>query len=122
MVKTQDFGHKFRGTHPVTIKVPKQRVHDALTGTIESSNGSRYWANIDVGEHSLGWANYFTAKFTTIDTGSTFRLTQKKLDHGLNILARKYFHIFADIMSESGDAMTGDALVQCALFGDIIYG
>jgi hypothetical protein len=41
---------------------------------------------------------------------------------GLGILAMKYPRHFADIMSGKWDACSGDALIQCALFGELRYG
>jgi hypothetical protein len=51
-----------------------------------------------------------------------FRLDLNAIQRGLGILASKYPHHFADIIAGNADADTGDALVQCCLFGDIIYG
>lgn len=121
--------HKFTATHPITIDVSEQMLHDQVTAAIEG--GSNYWARIDVGAHKLGWANYFTAKFTVIEVsdekagavrGHSYKLSVPKLLGGLGVLARKYPHHFCAILAENGDATTGDVLVQCALFGDIVYG
>lgn len=124
MTKTgnPDLDFKFRGRYQVTTIVTEQQLHDVLCSAVESSAGSRYWATIDVGKHKIGWANYFTAKFTTTDTETTYRLSVKKLVKGLNVLANKYPVIFANIINDTCDASTGDALVQCALLGRIIYG
>lgn len=103
--------------------------HDQVTSAIEG--GSNYWAKIDVGTHRSGWRNYFTAKFTIIEDsdvkagaikGKTYRLTLDKLKAGLQVLADKYPHHLKDIIAGTGDAITGDVLVQCALFGEIVYG
>lgn len=44
------------------------------------------------------------------------------LKRGVAILALDHPHIYADWISDNDDAMTGDALVQCAVLGDIVYG
>lgn len=44
------------------------------------------------------------------------------IERGLQVMHRDWYHHFADFMQGNGDATTGDVLVQCALFGDIIYG
>lgn len=49
-------------------------------------------------------------------------LTLGKVKKGLQILAKKYPHHWAAILEENTDMYTADAIVQCALFGDIIYG
>lgn len=108
----------------ITFKFSEGTFHDQITAAIEG--GSGYWARIDVGEHQPGWRNYFTAKFGEYDrNGRIFRwheLSLDKLKAGLQVLATKYPHHFIDIVRETGDATTGDVLVQCALLGDIVYG
>lgn len=49
-------------------------------------------------------------------------LTLEKLHKGVAILHDKFPHHYAAIITEDDDADIGDALLQCALFGDIIYG
>lgn len=51
-----------------------------------------------------------------------FFLNMTRIKRGLTILAKKYPHHFKDIIDENTDMITADCLVQCALFGDIIYG
>lgn len=113
----------------IKFKLSEGTFHDQVTSAIEG--GSSYWARIDVGKHEPGWRNYFTAKFTTMEIsdekagavqGKTYELSLDKLKTGLQILADKYPFHFSDILQEEGDATTGDVLVQCALFGDIVYG
>lgn len=41
---------------------------------------------------------------------------------GLQIMADKYPWHFANFIGDNMDAETGDVLLQCALFGDIVYG
>lgn len=50
------------------------------------------------------------------------RLDAASLARGLKILGEKYPHHLAAIVGESGDAITGDVLIQCATIGDIKYG
>lgn len=113
----------------ITFKLSEGTFHDQITSAIVT--GSNYWARIDVGEHQPGWRNYFTARFTVTKVsdkakgatkGQTYELSLDKLKTGLQVLATKYPDHFNDIIREMGDAITGDALVQCALFGDIVYG
>ena len=110
------------------FKLSEGTFHDQITSAIEG--GSNYWARVDVGKHEPGWRNYFTAKFTVEEIsdekagaiqGRTYELTLDKLKAGLHILADKYPHHFKDVIQETGDATTGDVLVQCALFGEIVY-
>lgn len=114
----------------IKLKLSEGTFHDQVCAAIES-DGSSYWASIDVGQHELGWRNYFSAKFKVIEDsdetkgaiqGQTYELSLDKLKAGLQVLAAKYPHHLCDILAENGDATTGDVLVQCALFGDIVYG
>jgi hypothetical protein len=113
----------------IKFRLSEGTFHDQVTAAIEG--GSNYWARVDVGEHQPGWRNYFTAKFTIIEIsdekagaikGQTYELSLDKLKAGLQVLAEKYPHHFGDVIREMGDATTGDVLVQCALFGEIVYG
>lgn len=103
----------------LTFHLSEGTFHDHVTTSVEG--GSNYWARIDVGEHQPGWRNYFTAKFTTVE-GKTYELSLDKLKAGLQIVADKYPHHFKDIIEQDGDATAADVLVQCALFGEIVYG
>ena len=49
-------------------------------------------------------------------------LTKFKLHDGLRIMANKHHQYFADILINDTDTTTADVFIQCALFGDIIYG
>lgn len=113
----------------LTFRLSEGTFHDQVTTSVEG--GSNYWAHIDVGKHQPGWRNYFTTKYTIIGDsdekagaiqGETYELSLDKLKAGLEIVADKYLHHFKDIIGETGDATTADVLVQCALFGKIVYG
>lgn len=49
-------------------------------------------------------------------------LTYDKIKHGLNILNKKYPRHWCDYVTYNDDFYTMDALIQCSLFNDIIYG
>lgn len=53
----------------------------------------------------------------------TYRLDRQTVEKGLQALAdsEKYAHHFADIVADNCDAITGDVLVQFALFGTVVY-
>lgn len=48
-------------------------------------------------------------------------ITLASLAKGLDIIASEYPHHMADILKRNYDAVTGDVLVQCAVFGKIVY-
>lgn len=37
-------------------------------------------------------------------------------------MAEKFPDHFGDLMSENGDSITDDVLIQCIVLGDIVYG
>jgi hypothetical protein len=60
-----------------------------------------------------------------ISAGSSPRIFELRLDviaHGIEVLASRYPRHFADLINENGDLITADVLVQCCLFGDVVYG
>lgn len=57
-----------------------------------------------------------------VDADKIKLVTMDTLREGLAILSEKYPHHAADIVNDNPDAGTGDALLQCAIFGDLIYG
>ena len=90
---------------------------------------SNYWARQMDGKPSPfrsdedGFRPDFDVEITDIEAGGKkHRLTLPILRRGLQIMADKYPAYFADIVAENDDATTGDVLLQCALFGELIYG
>jgi hypothetical protein len=49
-------------------------------------------------------------------------ITRSQVREGLAICARDYPHVFHKHMNEEGDALDDDALVQCIVFGKVVYG
>jgi hypothetical protein len=52
----------------------------------------------------------------------TMRLDAAAIQKGLAVLAEKYPWHLAAMLADNADAETGDALLQCSLFGEMIYG
>lgn len=57
----------------------------------------------------------------TID-GDKVELYLKLLKHGLERMSVDVPHQFAEFMRENEDAITADVFLQCALFGEEVYG
>lgn len=54
---------------------------------------------------------------------STVRpVNRETITEGLRVMAAKYTRHFLDLCDDSSDATTGDVLLQCVAFGDVIYG
>lgn len=49
-------------------------------------------------------------------------LDLESVKRGLDVMAAKYPRHFGDFASEGEDGGTGDVFLQCALFGDVVYG
>lgn len=52
----------------------------------------------------------------------TYTLDYMAIQKGLEIMAEKYPSHWADFVGGNDDADTGDVFLQCALFGEVIYG
>lgn len=120
----------------------KRRVADLLISAFEG--GSNYWYVIEefieppVVERHTGLDGVFRhvdyplseggalivsdAKENTPDKVRKVRLDWPKIQEGLVVMARKYPRHFGHWLSEDDDADTGDAFLQCCLFGELVYG
>jgi len=49
-------------------------------------------------------------------------LTLADIQRGLETLRDKYPRHWADLVEENDDLYTGDAFLQCAVFGELVYG
>jgi hypothetical protein len=58
---------------------------------------------------------------STEPASDVFRLDLKSIGLGLDALAAKYPRHFADLVNENTDAITANVLLQCCLFGELIY-
>ena len=121
-------------TIPVTLNIPEQRVKDLLCNAIEG--GSNYWVGTldrcggitraqaeyrqDVPFVEGGWLELEEQE----QSGSekTFKIDRAAIIKGLAVMAEKYPRHFGDFISENDDAETGDVLLQCICFGELVYG
>ncbi len=49
-------------------------------------------------------------------------LNMEAIEKGLRVLNEKYPHHMKDLMEENDDGITSDSLLQCCLFGEVVYG
>lgn len=57
------------------------------------------------------------------DYSKTIKISIVDIEKGINILAEKYPTHYNDLINEySADMITYETLMQCVIFGDIIYG
>ena len=106
------------------VNVPDELIVNAL-----ESADIGYWAYVARGADHAKLVNGTATALVNESNGSRdgkgdghHVLTGAKVRAGLQVLATKYPLHFADIVGDNSDCTTGDVLVQCALFGEIVYG
>ena len=57
-----------------------------------------------------------------METDEVHDIGLEQTKKGLAIMADKYPKHMNDMINENFDAITGDVLLQCIVFGDVIYG
>lgn len=57
-----------------------------------------------------------------IEEEEEHKISLKDIIKGFKIVMLNYPQQYADIMEENGDYYDYDAVIQCAVFGDIVYG
>ena len=114
----------------------EQIIEDTLVSALEG--GSNYWAVvIDMKNKKPQREKPYLPTYITTplskdgvlilrdneeDEGKVLELTREKIMQGIKVMAEKYPKHFGDMIAENGDAITGDVLLQCALFREVKYG
>ena len=117
-------------TFQVLMEISDERVKDLLCCGLESGDyGSfeivEYSEGADVWEFphlDLPFNNGAVYLRDRYEGGEVLKLDRAALEHGFNILNDKYPRIMADFLKDNEDALTGDAFLQCALLGEVVYG
>ena len=128
----------------VSVNIPTSTVCDLLVGAVEG--GSNYWATFRVDpnfrkavtesdrvtyierEGGEYYAHYdienpnYCLRVSDTEGGSTYNVTLESLTSGLNIMASRYPRHFKNVITENHDAETSDVFIQCAVFGEIVFG
>lgn len=120
----------------VVTDVPNERIQDLLCAALEG--GSNYWYvikayNFPKGETKQSLGIEFPHIELPFKGGSLTigelegdmpdkTLDRESISKGLEIMAEKYPKQFADFLDENEDANTGDAFLQCALYGELVFG
>lgn len=135
-------------TIPVDVSI--QNIQDTLCSAFEG--GSNYWYRIEefgkpdkIENYSTRWSEdekptvfkhldyptnpggYLIVSDKPIARGEGLKPTYTRVDlesiqKGISVMAKKYPHHFKNFVSDDGDAETGDVLLQCIVFGKIVYG
>lgn len=130
-------------TIKINVNVPAETLDNIIVSMAESG-GSNYWAEIDWSEtpttvkrdgcdcpatNKWHWAQcelmrgngHLTVK--DLEDGKTYTVTLAKLIDGLGKLQEAGALVALNsIIEDDTDADTADALLQCAIFGKLIYG
>lgn len=56
------------------------------------------------------------------DEAKPYRLDRAAIDRGVQVMRDRYTRHWDDLHGENDDATTADVFVQCALFGEVIFG
>ncbi len=110
----------------VRVQISLEDIENLLYSAAE---GSAYWCS---NSRELGYEH--TVKHITEegkdwickdeeqgDKQVKFFVNLARIKKGLAVMAKKQPKSFADILNENTDMYTGDCLLQCALFGEVIY-
>lgn len=109
----------------IEIDISDEILESTLISGLEG--GSNYWYAFE--GSSPGEEYYFEkilgdgwVKLKDEGSGQTHKLDRAKLSEGLQVMHQICPVQFGNMLKEEGDAWTGDTLIQCCLFGEIIYG
>ncbi len=112
-------------TVSVNIPVKLEDIEDLL---YSAAQGSAYWAVSSelAFESTVQGVLYQGKKVLICDEeahpkAKTHELTLEKIVRGLRAMAKNEPYHLANILEENTDMHTGDALLQCSLFGKVIY-
>jgi hypothetical protein len=133
----QDLKHTIAAMRvPFVVDAPADKLCSALVSAFEG--GSNYWIRrVEVvTEPSEPCAYHSHSVFLGAALRVVLRdpgdvpggqdavklLTLETLRDGMALLAQKWPHHVADLLTNRGDATTGDVILQAAILGDLVYG
>ena len=103
----------------VLVEIDEQRLWEEVLGSCWV--GYDWWTSVRYISGDWDVIGELTIAYDDPDSDATIvdSLTLGKLAKGYAIVCEKYPHL-SDL--DNQDACSGDAIIQCALMGDIIYG
>jgi hypothetical protein len=109
-----------------TVEVTSAQIANAMIGAVEQGS-SAYWCDLfdvkvggDYREPSF-WDGEFEIEVTVNDEPPV-TITPADLNVGLQIMATQYPRHFSDLIGDNDDGYTHDAMFQCAVLKDVVYG
>ena len=56
------------------------------------------------------------------ENGKIHKIDYNQIIRGLEVMSQDYIRHFGDLFTDNGDATTADVFMQCAVFGELVYG
>ncbi len=109
---------KMTQTVQIKLEVDMQRLADLWISGLEGGIG--YWAR-----YVSGKSPFSSGEMVFFDKEEERQLTPigiAELVKGLQVMAEKYPRHFSNWLQGNEDAETGDVFIQCAAFGETVYG
>lgn len=107
---------------PTEYEVTPQQIEDLLITAFEE--GIAHWALVFKKPEQPYWdATLVDAEDPDANgVGTRHRLTLLGVVEGIKRCAHDYPKHFKDFMNGNADATTADVIVQCTVFGEVVYG
>ena len=125
---------------PINVTLGPAELANNLCSARESSHGIQHWCShihVEYGEftpHGRDLHAMYMAPLTDgawvlcdryaedeIGVPEEYRLDRAAIERGVQVIAEKYPEFLGALAGFAQDARTGDALVQCSIFGEIRY-
>lgn len=105
----------------VTIQVTDQELAYIIITAVEG--GSNYWAMFKDYSPRRGEVTVCEDDQETAAAAGWHLIGPDRIAHGMSIAGNKYPHQLAKwLRDRTGDAETADVFLQCAIFGELVYG
>jgi hypothetical protein len=116
----------------VEFDIPDERISDLLCSAFEG--GSGYWINgLKVARQPDTPVRYMSevpmaggalkiVPYDPENAPTPLLLNEENCRQGLRLLAQSFPKHIQDVIEENDDAGTGDAFLQMAVFGEIVFG
>ena len=105
----------------VTIQVTHEELADIIITAVEG--GSNYWAVFKSYKPDEGSVIVCEDDQETAAAAGWHCIGPDSIAHGMSIAGAKYPHQLARWLRDRiGDAETADVFLQCAVFGELVYG
>ena len=111
----------------------EEQINDLLVTALEG--GSNYWymiedqsdpdihpADLISKEDSEGWIKFSCTEDEVVNGQKEWIIKHNDLRRAEKIMYKNYPHHFGDVLKEQSDAITADVFLQCALFGEVVFG